>query len=458
MNVVAVPVISAVLSTDRLGLHLLLAFGLLLMFIAVVGAMRRAWRARATAQEDDLRDLPYPPEQPGTVIAAPLRGMYLGTVDAGHWLEWIAARGLGGRDGGYVTVYETGVQVDRYGEAFWIPREAVRGARLERAHAGKVAAPGRLIVVAWSFAGRELETGFRGEDRARQPKVVRAVHDLIGPPAFPTDGEVTSPRPVARTLARLRPRPGDETGGMARPAAAAPPARGEGGSGGRRIMPRSGRATSPPPPAAPAPRPPAGRPGLPVGDAGRGPGQPAVAPRPAQPGRTPGQSIADRRGVDPYGSTGPQVAWPAEADPYRAGPHPPVPPRTGVPPGPAPVPGPGGQRGTGQYPVAGPRGGGVPPGPPVTRMTGQYRVGDPYATPDPYATADPYQTGPYGGRPRDGSPPGPGHGGADPGWPGSGAPAATPPAADPDAPQDRSAVDPLTSPLGEVVRRLHRDR
>jgi hypothetical protein len=222
----AVPAVAAGRAPDRLGLHLLLAFGLLLLFVAVVGAMRRAWQHRAERQEEDLPELPFPPAHLGTVLAAPLRGMYLGTVDAGNWLEWIAARGLGGRTRGYVTVYDSGVQVDRAGEAFWIPREAVRGARLERAHAGKVAGPGRLIVVAWSIDGRELETGFRGEDRARQPKVVRAVHDLIGPaPAYPTDGEITSPRPVTRTLARLRPRPHQPepgpAGGPARPPATA---------------------------------------------------------------------------------------------------------------------------------------------------------------------------------------------------------------------------------------------
>ncbi|MEX5707223.1 hypothetical protein AB1484_02630 [Parafrankia sp. FMc6] len=214
---------------DQTGLHLLLAFGLLLLVVAVVGAMRRAWRGRAQQQEENLPDLPEPPEQTGNVLAAPLRGRYLGTVDAGHWREWIAARGLAGHDGDYIAVYELGVRVDRDGEAFWIPREAVRGARLERAHAGKVAAPSRLIVVAWSFEGRELEAGFRGEDRARQPKVVRSVHDLIGPaPAQPMSGDITSPHALPRPRNRLRPR----VPAPARPAepgapAAAAPARGQ---------------------------------------------------------------------------------------------------------------------------------------------------------------------------------------------------------------------------------------
>jgi carbamoyl-phosphate synthase small subunit len=199
------------LGPDRLGNHLLLASGLLLLVVAGVGSLRVAWVRRAQRQEEGLADLPSPPENTGSVLAAPLRGIYLGTVDAGHWLEWMAGRGPGGRASGYVTVYEGGVQVDRAGTAFWIPREAVRGARLERAHAGKVAAsPGRLVVIAWSHGEHELETGFRAEDRSRQPKIVRAVHALIGPgPAYPVDGEITSPRPVPRGRLRLRGRADD---------------------------------------------------------------------------------------------------------------------------------------------------------------------------------------------------------------------------------------------------------
>ncbi|WP_175084761.1 hypothetical protein [Candidatus Frankia nodulisporulans] len=217
-------VLAAGSAQARLGLRVLLGVGLLLVLVAVIGALARIWRSRAERDEENLPDLPEPPVEPGTVLAAPLRGTYLGTVDAGHWLEWISARGLGGGTGGYLSVYETGVRVDRGDAAFWIPREAVRGARLERAHAGKVSAPGRLIVVAWSFDGHELETGFRGEDRARQPKTVRAVHELIGPPpAHLAAGDVTSPHALPRVRPRLRPRaivPGH--GGAQRPGSGQP--------------------------------------------------------------------------------------------------------------------------------------------------------------------------------------------------------------------------------------------
>ncbi|ONH53384.1 hypothetical protein CcI49_32310 [Frankia sp. CcI49] len=226
-------------------LHLLLAFGLLLLAVAFVGAMRRAWSGRAQEQEEDLPDLPEPPEQTGNVLAAPLRGRYLGTVDAGHWREWIAARGLAGHDGDYIAVYEQGVRVDRDGHAFWIPREAVRGARLERGHAGKVAAPSRLVVVAWSFDGRELETGFRGEDRARQPRVVRSVHDLIGPmPTAPLPGDITSPHAVPRVRARLRPRVTTPRP-TPTPGAVSPEAAGAGAAGRRVPGPGPGPATMP---------------------------------------------------------------------------------------------------------------------------------------------------------------------------------------------------------------------
>jgi hypothetical protein len=357
MNLVAARVLAAGSQSGAslLGLRLLLAVGVLLLLVATVGYLRQAWRRRATRQEEDLPELLGPPHDPGTVLAAPLRGAYLGTTDAGHWLEWFSASGLDGRDGSYISVYETGVRVDRRGSAFWIPREAVRGARLERGHAGKVATPGRLLVIAWSLAGRELETGFRGEDRSRQPKVARSVHELIGPaPAGLAEGEITAPRPmmVAGTLRRLRsrrhPLPGPDGAG-------APRSRGHGGhhlaGSARRAMPRR-RENS----------------------------------------RTLQQEIADRRGADPYG-TGPRAVAPPGVDPYVTNPR-------GVPYGPGP-----GMRAT---PPTGPRGPGVRPPragrpddygrptPPGSYPAPPARPADPYATPrpaDPYRQADPYAPG-----------------------------------------------------------------
>jgi hypothetical protein len=280
MNLVATRTVAAGGFSSLLGLRLLLLVGVLLLLVAVIGYLRQAWRRRAAQQEEDLPALLEPPADPGVVTAAPLRGAYLGTTDAGHWLEWFSSRGLDGRDGSYISVYESGVRVDRLGKAFWIPREAVRGARLERAHAGKVAAPGRLLVIAWSLEGRELETGFRGEDRARQPKVMRSVHELIGPAQLPKDGEITAPRPmmVARTLRQLRSRRPQGAEGSGHPAA-----RSRGGhhqaAHGRRGVPRL-----------------------------RGSA------------RTPGQEIADRRGADPYG-TGPTAAAAPGIDPYVTNPR-----------------------------------------------------------------------------------------------------------------------------------------
>jgi carbamoyl-phosphate synthase small subunit len=361
--------LAAGLGPDRLGLQLLFALGVLLLIVALVGAMRRSWARRAEQLEDDLPDLPEPPEDPGTVLAAPLRGTYLGTVDAGHWLEWIAGRGVGGRAGGYVTVYQTGVQVDRDGTAFWIPREAVRGARLERAHAGKVASPGRLIVIAWSYGDHELETGFRGEDRARQPKVVRAVHDLIGPAtAVPADGEITNPRGLQRGRLRLR----------ARADVGPPP----GARGGRTPVQRA--PVSPEEPF----------------------GQELPVARP-YPGARPYANPGARTVVDPRGAVGPGGA----VDPRGAGePH-------------------GGPATTPMAVVVRP----TPQPHPAQPQLGQPPLGQPH----------PGQ--PHPGRPQAG------------GWPQAGWPQAGP--ADwPPSDADTEVVDPLTSPLGEVVRRMRDDR
>jgi carbamoyl-phosphate synthase small subunit len=264
---------------DRLGLHLLFALGCLLLFAAAVGGMRRAWYRRTERQEEDFPGLPAVPAETGMVLAAPLKGLYLGTVDAGHWLDRITARGLGGRADAYVTVYERGIQVDRTGsDPFWIPRQAVRGARLERAHAGKVAGAGRIIVLAWSFGGHELETGLRGEDRARQPKVVRAVHGLIGPAPGPTDGEITRPRPVGRAVSRLRPRAGDPAPETIRPGRPGPAASGP-ATGPGAIRPAG---TSPIPVVTRAPRT-ADPAGPQPGPAGTGPDSAGQQPAPVDP-------------------------------------------------------------------------------------------------------------------------------------------------------------------------------
>lgn len=322
-----------------LGVRLLLVFGVLLLVVAVIGFLRQVWRRRATRDEEDLPELLAPPQEPGTVLAAPLRGAYLGTADAGHWLEWFSASGLGGKEGSYISVYESGVRVDRAGRSFWIPREAVRGARFERAHVGKVAAPGRLLVIAWSLDGRELETGFRGEDRVRQPKVMRSVHDLIGPPTAPTDGEITSPHQAVRSLRQLRPRRHQPVGAGAGPAPAL-------GAEGRGPGPAQGQ-------------------GQPVAR-GRGThqGQPgrSIRPRRRERPRALDQEIADRRGDDPYG-TGPRAQARPNVDPYVTSPR-------NVPfgagpgqPGRAPDPNP--------YPAGRPHVSGPPSGPGRSPATGQ---------------------------------------------------------------------------------------
>jgi hypothetical protein len=402
MKLSAGQVLAAGGGASLLGVRLLLFSGVVLLAFAVLGLLRQLWLRRATRDEEDLPELLDPPEDPGAVLAAPLRGAYLGTADAGHWLEWFSASGLGGKEGSYISVYESGVRVDRRGKPFWIPREAVRGARFERAHAGKVAAPRRLLVIAWSMAGRELETGFRGEDRARQPKVMRSVHDLIGPPAAPTDGEITSPRPAVRSLRQLRPRRHHPDGAGQQPARAGSPTARAGHQPGRSRWPAQS---------------------LP----GRG-----LRPRRRERPSNLEQEIADRRGADPYG-TGPRAQHAPGVDPYVTGPrgvrYSPVARRPGPPA--ADVP-----RATGASPVLGAPAAPFGQAPPASRG-----VGVPAA--DPYGSTGGPPSPPPAGRPRVGGPPRPaadyppaGHPGARHPRPGAGPPgdgehASLPPGVDP---------------------------
>lgn len=91
-----------------------------------------------------------------------LSGVCVGTTDPAHG----PVAELGGRGVGTLTLYETGLLVDRAGERpLWIPRAAVLHARTADTSSGTVIGGDNLLVVRWRSGGHEYDTGFRGEDR-----------------------------------------------------------------------------------------------------------------------------------------------------------------------------------------------------------------------------------------------------------------------------------------------------
>jgi hypothetical protein len=161
--------------TDRIGWIV----GLALFVALVYWLMRQGWQWRRTLQ-GGLPELPQAPEE----IGAPLLefdGRYHGSTTAGQWLDRIVAHGLGVRSKVRLTLTEEGLDVDRTGApGYFVPTAALRGARLDKAIAGKVVTDGGLLVVTWEHGGTLIDSGFRSERAADHPAWVERINELSG--------------------------------------------------------------------------------------------------------------------------------------------------------------------------------------------------------------------------------------------------------------------------------------
>jgi hypothetical protein len=159
--------------------RLLLTLSTFAVFAAGAYGMRRSWRRRATAQAG-LLPLPEAPAAPGTPLAEPAPGLFVGTTEAGDWQARIVAGGLSDRARGTLTPFPDFLSVDRQGTGpLTIPRGAVRAVRADRALAGKVLGPGGLLVVTWEHHGTLLDTGFAADDRTHQDDCLTALRAWV---------------------------------------------------------------------------------------------------------------------------------------------------------------------------------------------------------------------------------------------------------------------------------------
>ncbi|MFD6425540.1 hypothetical protein [Streptomyces sp. NPDC060198] len=139
----------------------------ILVFVAFVyWLMRQGWKWRGSLQSD-LPELPATPagfgDEPPILT---LTGRYHGSTTAGQWLDRIVAHGLGTRSRVELTLTDQGLDVVRPGATgFFVPAEALREARHERAIAGKVLPEGGLLVITWAHGDKLIDSGFRS-DRA----------------------------------------------------------------------------------------------------------------------------------------------------------------------------------------------------------------------------------------------------------------------------------------------------
>jgi hypothetical protein len=152
--------------------------GLVLFIALVYWLMREGWKWRGTLQSD----LPEPPAAPEETGPAKLKlsGRYHGSTTAGQWLDRIVAHGLGTRSRAELTLTEAGLEVERPGASdFFVPVTALRGARLDKAIAGKVLPEGGLLVVTWALGDKLIDSGFRSERAAEHTEWVDTLNHMI---------------------------------------------------------------------------------------------------------------------------------------------------------------------------------------------------------------------------------------------------------------------------------------
>ncbi|MDG9720994.1 hypothetical protein [Streptomyces sp. DH24] len=152
--------------------------GLALFVVLVYWLMREGWKWRGTLQSD-LPDLPTAPDSPGPAKLT-LSGRYHGSTTAGQWLDRIVAHGLGTRSRVELTLTDAGLDVVRPGaNDFFVPRAALREARLDKGIAGKVLTEGGLLVVTWAHGDKLLDSGFRSDRAAEHNEWVDAINTMI---------------------------------------------------------------------------------------------------------------------------------------------------------------------------------------------------------------------------------------------------------------------------------------
>jgi hypothetical protein len=156
----------------------LLSIAAVVVFVLVLCGLRVGWKHRA-ARQSALPELPLVPAELGRDQTAPLTGLYIGTTYATSWQDRVVHAGLGRRADATLSVHERGLLLERSGDQpVFVPLDALVGARLEPALAGKVVGAGGLLVVRWRLGDAELDTGLRADDKSQYPSVVTAINDL----------------------------------------------------------------------------------------------------------------------------------------------------------------------------------------------------------------------------------------------------------------------------------------
>ncbi|WP_393055642.1 hypothetical protein [Streptomyces sp. LN549] len=153
--------------------------GLIVLIAFVYWLMRQGWKWRGSLQSG-LSDLATTPDgfADGEKLLT-LTGRYHASTTAGQWLDRIVAHGLGTRSRVELTLTEQGLDVVRPGATdFFVPAAELRGARTDKALAGKVLPEGGLLVITWALGDQLIDSGFRSDHSAEHAAWVEAVNGL----------------------------------------------------------------------------------------------------------------------------------------------------------------------------------------------------------------------------------------------------------------------------------------
>ncbi|MQA07591.1 MAG: transporter [Pseudonocardiaceae bacterium] len=159
----------------------LLTLAVLALFVLCLLAMWLGWQRRARRQRAVL---PAFPDVPSRLLEESVlletTGVYVGTVNAGDWQDRITVGDIGHRAAGALRWYASGLVIERTGAAtLWIPASSLVDARTDRALAGKVMGTEGLLVVRWRLGEYELDTGFRGDDKAVYPQWIEMLRAAV---------------------------------------------------------------------------------------------------------------------------------------------------------------------------------------------------------------------------------------------------------------------------------------
>jgi hypothetical protein len=122
---------------------------------------------------------PQPPTDCGATTCGPVSGRYAGSTTAAQWLDCVTEHGLAVCGAATLVVRTDGVLIERAHQPdVYLPRTALRGARLDAAIGGSVYEADGVVVLTWQSGQRLIDTGFRAVPPDDHAAIVAAVQTL----------------------------------------------------------------------------------------------------------------------------------------------------------------------------------------------------------------------------------------------------------------------------------------